>query len=61
MSESNDQVDEDIEQLASERPDIRFTVDNGKHLEIDIDPIEWVVLLTGIVLIIGLLGRFGLF
>jgi len=62
VSESSEPVDDDVEAVVAEsQPDIRYSIDNGKHLEIDIDPLEWVIILVGLTVLATVLGRFGVF
>jgi hypothetical protein len=44
VSTSDDQSDEVNEKPAKGGADIKFTKDNGKHLEIELDPAEWLVI-----------------
>ena len=41
------------------KPDVRVTVDNGKHIEVDFDLGEWIVVGTLVVVVVGLLAKYG--
>lgn len=41
-------------------PDIVIDITNGKKISISLDPKEWVIILIGACVIIGVLGRTGL-
>jgi len=39
---------EDENQDDQTNPDIKLDITNGKHLEIDFDPREWIVIMIGV-------------
>ena len=47
------------EDPARENPDIKVSITNGKHVEVDFDIGEWIVVGTIAVVIISLLAKYG--
>lgn len=40
--------------------DIVIDITNGKHIQFNLDPVEWVIVLSGFALIIWVFGHSGL-
>jgi hypothetical protein len=62
MSVSPDQSSDDEEVLPEPRiggPDITFSKTNGKHLKIEMDPIEWIIVGVFVTIITGILATTG--
>jgi len=41
-------MDSDDKGKENEKPDIKLEVTNGKHLEIDFDAREWIIIMLGV-------------
>lgn len=62
MSASPDQSSEDEEVMqepVKSGPDITFSKTNGKHLKIEMDPLEWIIVGVFVTIITGILAFTG--
>lgn len=41
------------------KPDIKVTIENGKHVEVDFDLGEWIIVGSLVVIVIGVLAKYG--
>lgn len=61
MSHSDKEDKVEIETESSSKPDIKVDINNGKHIEIEMDPHEWVIFGVFVLIMTALLGYFGVF
>lgn len=57
-TESSDE--EDVTTPVLPDSDIIIDISNGKHIQFNLDPVEWVIVLLGVSAIIWALGNSGL-